>query len=146
MLRREDLVALLLDACPVAGAAWRRNRSRPDVEEAGIYDDLAVFARHLAESVVVGDASELPAFFVVLERMVTEGTCEVKKLATIGLIEDLQRMTSGAPAAARMLEWWLGPESRRRWDAVATMWEGNGTLARLVRLRHSAVGADGEIN
>src|SRR5688500_8494467 len=100
MLQRADVVPLLLAACPKSAPDWEEHRAYWDGEEPGAFNDVAVFAHHAVGCVGRGDIGCLPAFFAAVERMLLEGDEEVRALATVGLLEDLQNIASHEPFGA----------------------------------------------
>jgi hypothetical protein len=125
MLAKDDMMPVLLDACPSFATPWQEFLAewRGD-DHLPLYTALGDLARHLIGLVERGETNELPAVFRVVERWHLEGDEYVREAATVGLLEDLQNLNlheNGTnPAQFRAL---LGPESLRCWDELAASWE-----------------------
>ena len=125
MLARDDMMGVILDACPSFAPQWRAFLDEWREEtEVPLYLALGDLARHLIELVERGETGELPAAFRVVERWHTEGDEYVRTAATVGLLEGLQNLNlhehGTDPAQFRAM---LGPESRRCWDELAADWQ-----------------------
>src|SRR5229473_5021803 len=90
----EEVVAALLTACPDAQDAWKDHLASFGERKWGSFNDVAVFAHHIVEGYTVGDTHEFEAFFSVLEEMLQANDEEVRALARVGLIEDIQNIAS----------------------------------------------------
>jgi hypothetical protein len=132
-LHKADVVPLLLDACPGARTAWDEHRADWDDEEPGAFLDMAVFARHVVESAVRGDTDGFHEFFGLVERLLVEGDEEVQGLASVGLIETIQTVSSHYPLPAGFYVPWMGPASQVAWQRIAILWEGEQSLADVIR-------------
>src|SRR5262245_39688685 len=119
-----DVVPAFLAVCPRIGPAWENHLAFWDGEaERGHYNDVGVVAHHLVDSFQSGDISEFPAVFALLERCLVEGDEQVKELATIGVIEDIQNIASHRSFGPWVFYDWLGPESRAAWDELWVFWQ-----------------------
>ena len=137
MITRDDVMPLLLAACPSFGAVWAELEHDPlVVDDDGTrlhYLDAARVADHLVELLVRGERDEVAAALGVVERMHREGDEYVRELATIGYLEDLQNVADRHPGCDRVeLERLLGPESLRWWRGLDAFWSG-GTPAVLAQ-------------
>ncbi|GAA4669464.1 DUF7674 family protein [Nocardioides nanhaiensis] len=129
MITRDDVVPLLLAACPSFAAVWADLEHDPlVVEDDGTrlhYADAGRVADHLVGRFVAGDRVEVAAALAVVERMHLEGDAYVRELATIGYLEDLQDAARRHPACApEQLEPLLGAESLRWWRGLDAFWSG----------------------
>lgn len=129
MITRDDVVPLLLAACPSFGAVWTELEHDPlVVDDDGTrlhYLDAARVADHLVELLAAGRSDEVAAALAVVERMHREGDDCVRELATIGYLEDLQNATDRHPGVDRTeLEGLLCPESLRWWRGLDAFWSG----------------------
>lgn len=129
-----DLVPALLSACPKAKARWDEHLEQWRGEPRGHFNDMAVFAHHIVESYFEhDDRREMRPFFDLLNHMLLYGDAQVRELATIGLIEDIQNIASGRPGRWQVFEPWLHPATRQAWQQIEEMWRGVGSLADMVR-------------
>jgi hypothetical protein len=129
----DDVVPLLLAACPTARPAWDEHLQRWGDQNRGNFNDVAVFAHHVVDALADGRAAELPAFFQALERLIREGDHQVVHLASVGLIEDIQNIASHQPFGYAAFEPWLGTETQREWRRIEALWEGKTSLAEVLR-------------
>jgi hypothetical protein len=125
MIDKDEMMAVMLDACPSFAPAWRAflDDWREEAHDLPLYVALGDLACHLIGLLGRGEAAELPAVFRAVERWHLEGDEYVREAATVGLLEGLQNLnlhTSTCPEQFRAL---LGPESARCWDDLAASWE-----------------------
>lgn len=128
MIERDEVIPLLLEACPSFAPVWAEMEVANDDDDDRLhYLDASAFARHLGALWLAGDLHEMPAVFAVIERLVVDGDHYVSELAVIGYLEDLQT----APADRFRLDPevafapFLGPVSRRWWDRLNRFWAGD---------------------
>jgi hypothetical protein len=62
---------------------------------------MAEFARYVVESLAAGRASELPAVFEAIERILEHGDASAKELVIVGALEDIQTISSHQPFGPR---------------------------------------------
>ncbi len=119
-----DVVPGFLAACSAIDAAWRVHLEFwGDAPDRGIYNDAAVIAHHLVDSFELGEISEFPAAFALLERCLVEGDEPVRELVMVGVIEDIQNIASHRSCGPDVFVAWLGPASRAAWDEVNRWWD-----------------------
>jgi hypothetical protein len=130
---RDDLIEPLLAACPSFRPPWEQHLADWRGQDAGIYNDLAVFAHHLVDSYAADRTAEFAAVFQLIERLISQGPEEVRAPLLVGLLEDLQVGASHQPFGGDAFLPWLGPESRRAWQEISKVWEGKRSLADVIR-------------
>lgn len=132
MIDVAEMSALLLQACPDARPALEDHRREwPDDDMP--YLGTAVFAHHLLDSFRAGRFEILSSAFAVIERLLTDGNPQVRKLMTIGLFEDLQNIASWESFGNRVFRAYLGPASLAAWEEIEEMWRGKSSLMDVVR-------------
>ena len=76
MITREDVMPLLLDACPSFTESWLAVKQENTVDEPPggrlHYMDAGVFIRHLVTLRLAKATSEFPSVFAVINRLVVE--------------------------------------------------------------------------
>ena len=135
----QDIVPSLLRACPSAEARWQEHLAWWGDDERGLHNDVAIFAHHVVESFAEGRTDEFAAFWDVVESMVQSSDPQVKDLAIIGLIEDVQNIASHQPHGYSVFEPWLGSKTRDAWRTVEATWDGTGSLAEMIRRERDGV-------
>jgi hypothetical protein len=126
MIAKDDMMGVLLDACPSFAPQWQafQDEWREEADDLPLYLVLADFARHLIGMLERGETAALPAVFGAVERLHVEGEHYVREAATVGLLEALQNLNlhkSGTdPERFRP---YLGPESARWWDKLYRFWQ-----------------------
>src|SRR5882724_6209517 len=95
MIRREQVMPLLLNACPSFSKRWEGHRAIYEDEEL-LYVDLGEFAHHLVELLKSNCTEEFAAVFEIIERMHLEGDHYVKEAATIGMLEGIQNVAGNS--------------------------------------------------
>jgi hypothetical protein len=109
--------------------AWWRG------EEAGSFNDVSVFAHHIVDSYARGLTAECAPFFATVERIIEEGDEQARELVTIGVLDDIQTISTHHPFGPDAFHQWLGPRCRHAWDQIAALWAaGGGSLMGVVRL------------
>ena len=116
MIRQDQVIPLLLDACPKFHPAWQTHLDdwegfEPEESDEdqiqggnirGYYNDINAFSWYLTERLRVGIYDEFPAAFAAIEQMMIDGDENVRQLLTIGLFEDL---THDGETVAQCLRW-----------------------------------------
>jgi hypothetical protein len=77
-------------------------------EEAGGFNDVNVFAHHIVDSYAKGLTAECHALFAAVVRVLTEGDNEARSLAALGVLEDVQTISSHHPFGPEAFVGWLG--------------------------------------
>jgi hypothetical protein len=118
-----EVVPAFLDVCPSMGPAWAEHLEfwKGEIERGG-YNDVEVIAHHLVDRYEVGDLSEFPSAFALLERCLEEGDDEGQGLAIVGVIEVIQNIASHRPFGPEVFYEWLGTRSRAAWDELCRFW------------------------
>jgi hypothetical protein len=142
MIAKDDMMPVLLDACPSFAPAWGEFLAEwRGEDDQPLYLALGDLARHLIGLVERGETAELPAVSGVVERWHLEGDEYVRTAATVGLLEDLQNWNlhehGTEPSQFRAM---LGPESLRCWDELAADW-AEFFRAQAAGQRHAEPGA-----
>ena len=121
MICKEDMIPLLLEACPGFGPRWEGHLAFWNGEAAGVYNDIGEFVAYLIEAFKDGQMDCVQAAFETLERFLVDGDYETKERAVIGFIEDLQNASSCEPFGAEAFLPFLKPSSRQGWNDVEEM-------------------------
>jgi hypothetical protein len=124
MIAREEVMPLLLAACPSFAEPWAAYRASAAYEEGLLYLDLAELVHHVVELERRGQGDELPALFAVVERLHLEGDDFVREAATIGFLECVQNNAGHAALDEERFRRYLQPESARWWDELDRFWSG----------------------
>ena len=132
MIGPDQVMPLLLEACPSFRAAWDADveSEYADDDAPGgrlLYLDAGAFIRHLCSLQVQGPTDEFAAVFDTIERLAIEGDDYVQNLAVIGYIEGFQMMTvtSFGLDPERDFRPWLRPVSASWWQRVNRFWDGD---------------------
>jgi hypothetical protein len=125
MISKDDMMTILVAACPTFGPSWRAflEEWQDEPVEVPLYVALGDFARHLTSMLERDETSAMPEIFRVIERLHVDGDSYVKEAATIGILESLLN----EPEKFRR---YLGPESLEWWDKLNRFWEGDATALR----------------
>lgn len=125
MIKRDEVMPLLIGACPSYERRWADYVNDPIYEQDLLYVHLGDLACHLVELMSRGETAEFGAVFAVVERLHIEGDPYVSEAATIGLLEDIQSMAAHHGMNPEVFRPWLGPESARWWDKLRRFWGGD---------------------
>jgi hypothetical protein len=125
MITKEQVMPLLLDACPSFTEKWAEHRAYWEDEHL-LYIDLAEFNRHLIELHKNKQIAEFSAVFDVVEKLHLEGDNYVREAATIGLLEGIQNVASHSENEVDVEDFaqYLKPESAKWWQQLNDFWEG----------------------
>jgi predicted phosphodiesterase len=124
MIRREQVMSLLLEACPSYRARWEGYRSASEFDSELLFVHLGDFADHVVDLLQKGEVAELPTLSRKLEKLHAEGDDTVKEAATIGLLEGIQNVAGNRGVPTADLEAALGLETRRWWSSLDAFWSG----------------------
>jgi hypothetical protein len=124
MIRREQVIGRLLEACPSYHARWEAYRQGPEFDAALLYVHLGDFADHVVDLLARDARADLAAITQALERLHLEGDDHVKEAATIGLLEGIQNVAGHRKVSTEGLEAALGAETRRWWRSLDAFWSG----------------------
>ena len=126
-ITRDGMFEPLLEADPSFRPLWNEFLAEwGDEEEPMIYIALGSLARHVLKCLEAGRTERFDAIFGVVERWHTDGDDDVRRAATVGLLEDL--LPGGRDRTTVTFEPWLGPESKRWWDKLERFWYGDGKV------------------
>ena len=126
MIAKDNMMSVLLDACPSFAARWQAFQDdwRDEADDLPLYLVLADFVRHLIGMVERGERASLPAVFAAVERLHVDGEPYVREAATGGLLEDLQNLNLYPNGTnPEQFRPYLGPVSARWWDKLHRFWE-----------------------
>jgi hypothetical protein len=132
MLTKDQIIPFLLEKCPEFGPRWQEHQQGVTAG-CGLYIDVAEFVHFLVDSYEQGNLDLMPRAFSAVEDLFVDGDTDVKQIATIGILEDLQCSASWKPFGNKTFIPWLGPRSREAWNLVTQMWEGKNSLADVIR-------------
>lgn len=119
MITRDQVMSMLLAACPSFLERWKAYLAEPDYEANLLYIDLGELAHHVLELAIGGATAEFPALFAVVERLHVEGDAFVKEAATIGLLEDIQNIAGHDGIDTDAIEAALLPVSAKAWEQLS---------------------------
>jgi len=127
VITRNDMMALILDACPSFVPTWKAflDEWREEVDALPYYLVLADLARHMIGMLERGEKDQLARLFQVVERLHLEGDGFVREAATIGLLEDLQNLNLHSKTCPEQFVPFLGTESAIWWDKLNQFWSGS---------------------
>ncbi len=123
MITKEQVMPLLLEACPSFTEKWREHRAFYEDEDL-LHVDLGEFAHHLVELHKSNRTGECPAVFEVIERLHLEGDAYVKEAATIGMLEGIQNVAGNFGVNPEAFSGYLKPESAKWWRQLNDFWNG----------------------
>ena len=117
---------MLVQACPTFAAV--RDEHVAEYGNDVLYVAAGEFARHLL-TLQLGDATScFVQVGATIERMHTDGTPEVKELATIGILEGIQNVWGHSSVNPEEFLHYLGPESRSWWQGLNNFWSGKAPV------------------
>lgn len=122
MIMKEQMIDLLLEACPSYQESWNEYIKDEDIDEERLYYlDLSDFVRHLIRLYRSGKHDEFPAIFHVIEQFHTEGEHYVREAATIGILESL--LTDEYLSGEEFIIY-FGKSTLISWELLLKFWRG----------------------
>jgi hypothetical protein len=138
-INKNQVIQMLLKTIPGFETAWQEHLKYWGAEERGEYNDIAEIARYIVESYANDNVSEFPTFFETVEAIVNEGDNSAKELAIIGVLEDIQTISSHESFGPKVFLEWLGESSTDAWNEIGKLWEaGGGSLAGVLRFESAS--------
>ena len=123
MIKKCDVMPLLLEACPGFVFAWRRYLKWLWMDAApGIYQHTGQVATYLVEMQAADCTREFPSAFAAIERIVTEGDEEARDAATAGVLNSVHSQSRLQAFGPDVFLPWLGPRSLAAWREIEAAW------------------------
>ena len=130
MYTEKHVIPLFLKAC----SEWKKNleeeRMDWNAEKPGLYNEIAVLARYIVNAYKNQLTKDFPKIFNTLELIIQEGNEKAKELVVVGLIEDIQNISSWESFSPDVFKQWLKEESLQAWNDIEKLWHGNSSLER----------------
>lgn len=137
MVKIEEVNDLFLKICPNIKDKWEEHlkwwEGAEEDSGRGYYNDIAEFVHHTVDCYEQNDRATLTDIFSLVERLILEGTPDVKDLMIVGFLETLQNYASHRVYGYHVFEGYLGSESRKAWHQLEVLWEGKESLADVLR-------------
>jgi hypothetical protein len=120
----DDVIPMLLDACPSALPAWEAYRTRwAGADTGGHYPDIGVVNRHAVQLLSTGRSAELRALFSTVEEMFAGTlTPDAHELMTVGLLEGIQNNAMHDEVGLSGFIAYLGPLTHLEWIQLHFDW------------------------
>jgi len=128
-----NVIQELLTVAPDALPAWEKHRQFWSGEEAGAYNDIAVFAHHAVNAFAAGSNETVQRMFDVVELHFGGATDANRDLLVVGFIEDVQNIAFHRPFGSAAFIQFLGPLAREAWREIEIAWQGKSSLAEVIR-------------
>jgi hypothetical protein len=124
MIKKDQVISLLLSACPSFSGHWEQYRQAPEYEEGVLYLDLGQYAHHLVRLYEDEVAQEFPAVFQTIEQLYREGNGEVTEALTRGLLEEIRNIAGNNGLDPKVFWPYLESESSMYWITLNVFWSG----------------------
>jgi hypothetical protein len=122
MISKEQVMPMLVNACPSFSKRWAEHRAFYADNEL-LYVALGEFAHHLVELRVANRTEEFGKVFELIERMHLDGDPYVKEVATIGMLEGIQNVAGNSGVEPEQFVEYLKPESAKWRGQLNDFWE-----------------------
>ena len=123
MINRDQMMPMLLSACPSFTEPWQRYVETPGYEEDLLYLHLHEFATHVVSLLKAGETRELDAVFATVETLHKEGDRAVCEAATIGILEGVQNIAESTGFDPESFLPYLRSESASWWRRLNDFWK-----------------------
>ncbi len=129
MIAENEVMPLLVGACPSFAGRWHEYVSDPIYDPDLLYVHLGELASHLVALMDRGATSEFQAVFDVTERLLLDENIHVRRAMTVGFLEGIQNVSGGRVDPERFVPH-LRPETARKWQLLNDSWNGDIDAAR----------------
>ena len=133
LLNVPSVIPRFLEACPPFQSRWDQHVAYWSGEPAGDYNDIAELAHFVVDAYARGDTSCLPAIFDLAEELLRSGHPKQKEIVSLGLLEDIQTISSHHEFGPDAFVRYLGPLCRESWQQIARTWEDKQSLMDVLR-------------
>jgi hypothetical protein len=124
MIAVDQIMPMLLEACPSFAEPWREHLAWWAPDAPGIFNNTGELATHLVDCLYSGRTQEFTDVFNVIETLIEHGSEDVQSAATIGLLESLQNIASHRLKGYADFEKWLGARALDAWRKIEQGWTG----------------------
>ena len=118
-----DIFGAIVKTDPSFGPSWDAFRNRwIDEAELPLHLAATVLARHLIAKLAANDTAAFPAIFALVEQWLSHPDRYVRRVADVGLIEDLHSTRLHTNTTPADFQRWLGPKATAAWGLTGTLW------------------------
>jgi hypothetical protein len=117
------MFAAIVKADPTFGPIWDafRTRWRADAE-LPMHVAATALARHLIAKLAAKETAAFPAVFAIVEEWLSHPDRYIRRVADVGLIEELQGTRLHKETKPGDFHPWLGPKAKAAWSRVGASW------------------------
>ena len=130
MYTEKHVIPLFLKACSDWKKDLEEERMGWNEKKPGLYNQIAVLARYIVNAYKNQLTKDFAKIFNTLELIIQEGNEKAKELVVVGLIEDIQNISSWESFSPDVFKQWLKEESLQAWNDIEKLWHGNSSLER----------------
>lgn len=128
-----DAIESLIALCPGISPSWSEHLEFWGDDERGHFNDISVVSQFVVDSYQAGRTEWFREVFDQVERLVSNTDEDIRGLAIVGLLENIQNSLSWTDEGYHVFEPWLGPKSLEAWRELEVLWEGKSSLLDLIR-------------
>lgn len=125
---KHEAFQLLLDSCPDFRSLFQeaciRFYGENPPEAVNTYAEVGWLMAYLIDMARQQQTECFPSVFALIENLLLEGSYDVQTWAAVGVLEGVQNQVSHTDLGYGVFEPWLGPETRKAWDALIEAWGG----------------------
>jgi hypothetical protein len=133
MIDEKTSIQLIHMACDNIEPYWRDHLEFWEDEEAGYYNDAAVFAHYVVDEYQKGDTEDFNEIFKAIEKIIEYGNEAARGIAVVGFLEAIQNIASHKSCGPNVFMKWLGSKSTQAWHELNELWKGKSSLADVKR-------------
>lgn len=127
MLSKDQMIAQLMDACPLFIPRWKDflyewQEDIIKLQPLPLTLALGDYVRHFSTLMSKTDAKNHAKFFDIIENLLLEGDDEVQNLIRVGILEAMQNKDITNPLTAEDFEPFLHPATKSFWDDINAFW------------------------
>lgn len=133
LLPNIEIMPRFIELCPELQKSWDAHLKYWSEDERGDYIDISVLAHFIVDRFNEGRTESFDKIFELIEEILNKGNAKEKEILSLGLLEDIQNISSHTAHGYRPFEKWLGPTTRKIWIEIEKAWEGKRSLMEVVR-------------
>jgi hypothetical protein len=111
----EAAIQRLVGICPEFQPSWREYLASWERKPAGEYNQIGSLARWVVDRMAAQQVECFPALFGEVETMLDGASEDLRAVLVIGLLEDIQYVSTDRGVDPDIALSFLGPESRKSW-------------------------------
>jgi hypothetical protein len=133
MINEDTVIDSLLRLIPRIEKEWKEHLGFWGNGDRGRYNDITVFAQRIVDDYESKNTGYYDPLFEEIENIIINGDYRARDLIGIGLLEDIQTISSWRSFGYSVFEKWMKKNTLAMWKEIIRMWDGKNSLMDVVR-------------